>query len=224
MTFSKDNYSLNAYHLKMIALITMLLDHFARVIFPDLYFLKVIGRIAFILFSFLVVEGFLHTRSTAKYLLRLSIFAIMSEIPYDLAFSHTIYDPTKQNIFFTLSSGLISLLVLKSEKIASDIKVLLIVVLVTAANLFHFDYYYLGILQILFFYNYRRAKIKQFLMVGILNIFFMFRVSTQAAAILGLLPIYLYDGQLGKKTGILFYFIYPVHLVVFYLIHRYSVQ
>lgn len=213
----------NAYHLKMIALITMFLDHFARIIYPDLYILKVVGRLAFILYAFLLVEGFTHTKSSKHYFFRLLIFALLSEIPYDLAFGGQWFDTSRQNIFFTLLGGLSGLMVIDSNKISSDVKILLIVALVTAANLFHFDYYYLGVLQVVCFYVFRTNVLKQFLTVGILNLLYMFRISTQSAAILGLLPIYLYNGERGKKTGILFYIFYPAHLVVFWIIKRYFV-
>lgn len=213
----------NAYHLKMIALITMFLDHFARIIYPDLYILKVVGRLAFILYAFLLVEGFTHTKSSKHYFFRLLIFALLSEIPNDLAFGGQWFDTSRQNIFFTLLGGLSGLMVIDSNKISSDVKILLIVALVTAANLFHFDYYYLGVLQVVCFYVFRTNVLKQFLTVGILNLFYMFRISTQSAAILGLLPIYLYNGERGKKTGILFYIFYPAHLFVFWIIKRYFV-
>jgi hypothetical protein len=221
LLFSK--FSLNAYHLKMIALISMFLDHFARIIYPDLYVLEVIGRLAFILYSFLLVEGLTHTKSSGYYFLRLFLFALLSEIPYDLAFGDKWFDPIRQNIFFTLSVGLAALLVIESKKIASDVKVLLIAALVTAANNFHFDYYYLGVLQVVCFYVFRSNRLKQFLTVVILNLFFMFRIATQSAAVLGLLPIYLYNDERGKKTGILFYIFYPAHLLLFWIIKSYLV-
>lgn len=220
MNYKSTGFSLNAYQVKMIALITMFLDHFARILFPELYILKVVGRLAFILYSFLLVEGFVHTQSTGKYLLRLILFAVLSEIPYDLAFGNSIYDPQRQNIFFSLSSGLVSLLIIDAKKVSSDVKVLLITVLVTAANLFHFDYYYLGVLQVICLYVYRYNKFKKYLTVGILNVFFAFKVSIQSAAILGFIPMHLYNGQRGKKTGLLYYLFYPVHLIFYWLIKR----
>lgn len=221
MPINLKSYSLNAYQLKLIALIAMFLDHLARIIFPDLYILMVIGRLAFILYSFLLVEGFIHTKSTGKYLFRLLLFTVLSEIPYDLAFGNALYDPQRQSIFFTLSAGLISLLVIDSKKVSSDVKILLITSLVTAANLFHFDYYYLGVLQVIFFYVFSSTYWKKALTVGILNMFFMFRIATQSAAIMGLVPIYLYNGRQGKKTGILFYLFYPLHLLFYWVIKRY---
>ena len=203
-----------------MALMAMFLDHLARIIFPDLYILKVIGRLAFILYAFLLVEGFIHTRNKGKYLFRLLIFAIFSEIPYDWAFSNSLYDPFRQNVFFTLSAGLISLCIIDSKKISSDVKILLIACLVTASNLFYFDYLYLGVLQVICFYVFRSNKLKQFLTVGILNVFYMFRISTQAAAILGFVPIYLYNGERGKKTELLYYIFYPAHLLIYWIVKR----
>lgn len=223
MTKNLNQLAFNAYQLKMIALITMCIDHIARVIFPELYILKVIGRIAFVLYSFLLVEGFVHTKSTSKYLFRLILFALLSEIPYDLAFGNMWYDPFRQNIFFTLSAGLISLLIIDSNKVSSDHKVLLIASIVTAANLFHFDYYYLGVLQVIFLYVFRNNNVKKFLTVGILNLFFMFKIAIQSAAIMAFVPIYYYNGEKGRKTGLFYYAFYPVHLLVFWLIKRYGI-
>ncbi|WP_149915466.1 TraX family protein [Sphingobacterium cavernae] len=166
---------------------------------------------------------FTHTKSSKHYFFRLFMFALLSEIPYDLAFGGQWFDSSRQNIFFTLLAGLSALMVIDSNKISSDVKILLIVALVTAANLFHFDYYYLGVLQVVCFYVFRTNVLKQFLTVGILNLFYMFRISTQSAAILGLLPIYLYNGERDKKTGIVFYIFYPAHLFIFWIIKRYFV-
>lgn len=120
-------YSFNNAVLKNIAYLTMLLDHFFVVIFMEIirqrsfagydtgvmsqvYSIgRLIGRGSFVLFAYLAVEGFLHTRSRLKYLLRLMLFAFVSEVPFDLAFSGQMIDQSSQNIFFTLS---ISVLVL----------------------------------------------------------------------------------------------------------------
>lgn len=106
--------------LKNIAYLTMLIDHFFAVIFmvimrrhsmagyntelmSRLYSMgRAVGRTSFVLFAYLMVEGFLHTKSRPKYLLRLGMFALVSEVPFDLAFSGQTIDPYSQNIFFTL--------------------------------------------------------------------------------------------------------------------------
>lgn len=114
--------------LKLIAIITMLIDHTAATIldrtmasrgmnslFGDHMTaiqyaniaMRLIGRIAFPIFCFLLVEGFIHTRSKWKYTLRLAIFALISEIPFNLAFQGKFFDKSYQNVFFTLTIGML---------------------------------------------------------------------------------------------------------------------
>ncbi|MCL2364222.1 MAG: conjugal transfer protein TraX [Defluviitaleaceae bacterium] len=100
-----------AFHLKMIAIVTMLLDHM-QVVFPDVFspWLRVAGRLAFPLFVFLLAEGFRHTRSRGKFLLRLAIFAVASEPFFDLAFNDAVGLRgvdflNNTNIFYTLLLG-----------------------------------------------------------------------------------------------------------------------
>lgn len=118
--------------LKLIAIFTMLIDHTAATILDkllakkmqgldtndlqavlDFYnenkvlyttdmVMRLIGRIAFPIFCFLLVEGFIHTRNKKKYMLRLALFALISEIPFDLAFYNKVLEFTHQNVFFTL--------------------------------------------------------------------------------------------------------------------------
>ena len=110
--------------LKMIAIATMLIDHIAATVIirvlkfggynDSLYQLyrvmRNIGRIAFPIFCFLLVEGFMHTRDREKYALRLGCFAAISEIPFDLAFNGKILEVGYQNVFFTLLLGLLTMM------------------------------------------------------------------------------------------------------------------
>ncbi len=114
--------------LKNIAYITMFIDHFFAVVYytlvrqlqtagyvvgnEEIYAAgRAVGRIAFILFAYLAVEGFQHTKSRKAYLLRLGIFAFVSEIPFDLAFSEVCFNKESQNVFFTLLIGVLVLTV-----------------------------------------------------------------------------------------------------------------
>ena len=119
--------SLSNASLKNIAYLTMLIDHFFVVIFTEIIWQRsmagydtgvmsqvysvgrLIGRGSFVLFAYLTAEGFIHTRSRLKYLLRLMLFALVSEVPFDMAFAGQKIDYSSQNIFFTL---FISVLVL----------------------------------------------------------------------------------------------------------------
>ena len=112
---------INGSTLKWIAALSMLVDHFA-VVFRrgsilagsplltsgQYYFLRGVGRLAFPIYAFLLAEGFFHTRSVEKYLLRLLLFGLISEIPFDLAFESAWLDMSYQNVFFTLFLGLLA--------------------------------------------------------------------------------------------------------------------
>ena len=134
--FSKG---LNSFQLKCIAIVTMLIDHFAVVVLAGMYMpyvvnnvldlsaipqnavyayylvvpLRIIGRIAFPIFAFLLVQGFIHTKNIKKYIGRLFIFCLISEIPHDLALYNKVLEFSLQNVFFTLLIGIISLSTIK---------------------------------------------------------------------------------------------------------------
>ncbi len=124
---TKAEYSLNRGNLKMIALFCMGIDHFAVAIMEpllrsmaeedDWYMavsvatiaMRLIGRIAFPIFCFFIVEGMIHTRSVLKYALRLIFIGIISEVPFDMVLKHKFYNPEYQNVFWTLLIGLITI-------------------------------------------------------------------------------------------------------------------
>lgn len=134
--------NISGYQLKVIAVISMLIDHIGATVVYGLLMasysivsgenggmvprelavwvvenwdlavsvysiMRIIGRIAFPIYCFLIVEGFLHTKNVRKYALRLGIFSILSEIPFDLAFNDGWFDKSSNNVFFTLWIGLL---------------------------------------------------------------------------------------------------------------------
>ena len=105
---------ISGYWLKVIAVISMLIDHTSAVILEQIpglenpaFLMRIIGRLAFPIYCFLLVEGFYHTRRRAKYAGRLFLFALISEVPFDLAFSRRMWDFSSNNVFFTLLFGLL---------------------------------------------------------------------------------------------------------------------
>ena len=93
---------INTFTLKVIALLAMLCDHLGHALFPELIILRIIGRISFPIFAYVLVEGFYYTRDVNKYMLRLGVIALLSEIPFDLMASQKILEFGHQNVFFTL--------------------------------------------------------------------------------------------------------------------------
>ena len=108
--------------------------------------LRLIGRVSFPIFCFLLVEGFLHTHDRKKYALRLFLFALVSEIPFDLAIMGRLFDPVHQNIFFTLLIGLLAMMLcdyfrMQAQPVAQVLVLILAMVLAWAL---HTDYGYPG--------------------------------------------------------------------------------
>ncbi|MBE6753035.1 MAG: hypothetical protein E7559_01555 [Ruminococcaceae bacterium] len=106
-----DSHGLDSFRLRTLAIISMLIDHIAAVLMepgmPGYIFLRSVGRLAFPIFCFLIVEGLVHTRSVWKYMARLAIFAVISEIPFDLATKGRVIEFAEgQNVFITLLLGL----------------------------------------------------------------------------------------------------------------------
>lgn len=192
--------------------------------------LRLVGRIAFPLFAFLLFEGFMHTSDIKKYLMRIGILALISEIPYNLIVSRVNTDtfrpfyPQLQNTVCTLFLGLLMLFVLKrleaddiSPKAAAKQMILqFFCILLTAviATVLRTDYSYLGILLIGEFYLFRNSKKMQILSGCILML------TVNFAALLAFIPIAMYNGLLlrSKKLQYFFYIFYPVHLLVLLLI------
>ena len=104
---------ITSYQLKWIAIVTMVIDHMGAILYPTEMAFRYIGRISFPIFCFLLIEGFFHTRNIFKYMARLGAFALISEIPYDLAFKGKVLEFTHQNVFFTLFLGVLMMYVLE---------------------------------------------------------------------------------------------------------------
>lgn len=211
--------------LKLIALGTMTIDHIGAVLLPQYLFLRIIGRIAFPIYCFLLVNGMFYTKDCRKYVGRLMLFALISEVFFDLTFFGTVYAPQHQNVFFTLAIGLIMIYVLEQlrEKVKFKIfflncamELVIVVLCCLLACFLQTDYSYFGIIMIYGFYIFRYN--------GALSCFFqvymnvMIMGGVQSFAVLSLPIIGLYNGKPGtKKYKWLFYVYYPAHLLVLFL-------
>lgn len=232
--------------LKWIALITMLIDHIGAAVIEmgvtEAYSggagrlsyeaamrwlrldvpLRMIGRISFPIYCFLLVEGFLHTGNVKKYGIRLLIFGLISEIPFDLAFNPSAFFPESQNVYFTLLLGLIALYFLRRYEGCAWKQAAVFLACGGASWICRTDYSAYGVFLIVFLYEIR--DLPQ-----------MFRMSAGALAMayegipdpkyltaaLAAVPIGLYNGKKGKaRSRFLFYWFYPAHLILLYLIRR----
>ena len=210
--------SFSGMDLKLCALFTMFVDHVGVGLIENTYLyhlesfqmldvcLRLIGRLAFPIYAFLLVEGFLHTSSWKKYALRMFTFALLSELPFDLAAYGRIYWK-HQNVFFTL---LIGLIVLKGiEKVEENKAAVLGVILVgcVLGYVGHVDYSFMGVLLIAVLYLLRGDHKKRCIVGGAL---FAYEVTS----IFAFMMIYRYNGKKGESRlpRMVFYGFYPVHL------------
>ena len=207
---------INTFTLKMIAVVSMLIDHIGAVLFPQNEILRMLGRLAFPIFAYTLVEGFMHTHDVKKYLMRLGILALLSEIPFDLAFNGTILESGHQNVFFTLFLGILMLyLALKAPTNLQ--RIITIVAMLIIADLLCTDYSSMGLLMIFWFYQFRENKIVKYIGIALINALCMGGI--QIYAILSLIPIALHSGEQGRKCKAFFYGFYPVHLLALYFIY-----
>ena len=219
--------------LKMIAIVTMLIDHTGAILFPDLLVLRMIGRVAFPIFAFLLVEGYFHTKDVGKYLLRLGVFALISEIPFDWALFHNPFYVWYQNIFFTLCIGLLAIWVFDQSKDKNpNLAWLSLGAACLVSLVLGVDYNLLGIMSIFFFYRYHGDQVKALRSVALLHLIygllgsglmegsFSLAGGLQALAGLSMVFLYKYNGEKGKAPKYLFYGFYPVHLLILGLMNQ----
>lgn len=229
--------SLSGFHLKYIALITMTLDHIGAVLCTPgtapYAILRAYGRIAFPVFCFLLIEGYMHTSNHKAYLKRLFLFALISELPFDMALYHFPMAGSQQlifyhqNIFFTLSLGFLTMCLIDRFVISEPFWALLCTILpVFLSQYFRFDYGAFGIMVILLFYGAKKVY-------PTMPKFYSYTLALSPLLTVGdwkrifvllSLPLFLlYNGQKGSplpgaKTlpggKFFFYWYYPCHLLL----------
>lgn len=240
---NKRKLETTSFSLHWMAMLFMLCDHLWGTVLPGNDWLTCIGRLAFPIFAFLIVEGYFHTRNLKKYVQRLLLFAVLSEIPFNLAMGSWLFYPIHQNVLwsFLISVGLIHW----NEKVKE--KRLWKRVLVGAASvcigylggiLTFADYNHAGIFMVLVFYFFRNKTmwcyLGQLLCLWYINFEMLGGLSyevelfgethflaRQGLAVLALIPIWLYKGKQGRHSKLLqysYYAFYPLHLLILGLI------
>jgi hypothetical protein len=214
---------LNSFYLKIIALILMTIDHIGFIFdLPITY--RIIGRLSFPLFAFLIYQGYQYTRSRKRYFLRLFIFGVSLELGLWLISLFMPVPLGTRNIFLTLSFGVLGLAMMDT-KFNPLLKIVSIGYLLYISTLYQFDYSWYGILFILSFKFYPRYfYISIFIQIGLAYLQTLTGDWTlQYYAILSWLFIACYNHQKGYSLKYLFYVYYPLHLAILFLIAEFLI-
>ncbi len=218
--------------LKIIAMAAMVIDH-ASVIFigPETNVWRYIGRIAFPIFAFMIAEGAVHTKNKFLYAARLLAFAVISEVPFDMAFNGTYLEFSKQNVFFTLFLGLIAVYCLDffRKKGLGALGIVTTIICALSAFFLSSDYGFTGVIVITLMYMFSTVKTGVrylgFAIAGLMtSIVYVFPLSfgfipSQVYAALCFIPLAFYNGKRGRKMNrYFFYAFYPVHIIILYFI------
>lgn len=233
---------ISASTLRILALLLMLLDHLWATVIPGNNWMTYAGRLAFPIFAFQLSEGFLRTSDRRRYAKRLFLFALVSEIPFNLMYISSPVFPFHQNVMFTLLLGFMAMSGL--ERIQEKRSVLKGILMVSGACLLSVvgfvDYGWRGVATIIMFYLLRDipfARLGQLVCMVLLNIVWFkgesllltlagqeYFLPTQGFAVLALLPIWLYHGNQGLRSkGFQYtsYLFYPLHMLLLYLLRTF---
>lgn len=213
--------------LKIIAISTMVVDHIGKILYPNIVFLQAIGRLAFPLFAYLVVLGIESTKKPLNYMVTLLLFAVISQVPYSLAFGIQLFD--RLNILFSLLLSALTIYYYKKRNILAFIPLLLSIVLMTEGS------YYVVLTAICMKILNDSPKIGVLALVA-LNLQFLFmpdlESQIQILALLALPLVFLHTKNRLKKEILIpknsiayvirkyfFYMFYPLHLALLFLIN-----
>lgn len=239
-----EKWSVSSFALHVLAMAVMLCDHLWATMFPWREWLTCIGRLAFPIFAFMIVEGYFRTKNVRRYPLRLLAFAVISEVPFDLIYGSRVIYPYHQNVLWTYLMGLLLIVgierVRKKGKLWQNILVSAAAVAVglLAGTVTMVDFYGVGVVTVLVFYFFHGRKwwclLGQFACLYYLNVEILggyyynvdvfgmhLEVVQQGLALFALIPIWLYRGRQGyhaKWFQYACYAFYPAHLLILYLI------
>jgi len=219
-TISERISRLDSTTLKFIALITMAIDHVGMAFFPGTMWLRAIGRIAMPIFAFCIAEGFVHTRNRGRYLLRLVIFAAVSELPYDLAVSGAV-DWQSQNVIITFALSAAALICFdwlsrKKNRLCSAAAWTAVVLFAGIAALAHTDYGFAGVALVFGFYILRDKPRAVRIGVSLICFAALDGILFELWCLMSAVPLLMYNGERGAGLKWTFYLFYPLHLLMIY--------
>lgn len=215
---------MNAFWIKVVAIAAMVIDHYALLFYPDSFVLTVIGRLAFPLIAWLIANGAVHTHNIDKYLLRLGIFALIAQIPVEIAHYINGEFTLFLNVLFTLFLGLLAIRILKTQGLPRGIAWPAVIACIALGYVLNTDFASGGVLMIVAFYlTYGHAhamilsqlfimmiltKLSFFIAPGFGAPFYMHPMEQYG--ILALPLILLYNGKRGYATGLAFYWFFVI--------------
>jgi len=222
------NGFLSSNVLKIIALISMTIDHMGLILFPNIIIFRCIGRIAFPVFAYFIAEGAYYTKNYFKYFIKLFIFGLLFFAVYFFVFKLIYF-----SIFIGFSLSLILIYIYKmflNEKRNFNKIIYIILILFLIVNIYilcefvKIDYGFIGVIIpfILYLVKYKNIKLMVLLVMLLINCFFFNKHTLLNMTLYSLISIpllSLYNGKRGKyNLKYLFYYYYPIHLVLLYLI------
>lgn len=240
MRSEKKFFELTSASLHVLAMVLMLLDHLWASAFPNVRWLTAVGRLAFPIFAFMIVEGYFHTHNFKRYLLRMLGFALLSEIPFDLLYSGIPFYWVHQNVLWTFLIALCGIRLMErarqTRKLWVSIPACFGIALVCflLGFLLAVDYYGFGVLTVFAFYFFRGRKwwcfAGQLLALYWINVELLgglcypvtifgntVEIVEQGLALLSLIPIWFYRGAKGYSSKPFQYFcyaFYPLHCLI----------
>lgn len=234
-----EKLGLSSFALKITAVVTMLIDHFAFLFLDyntQLYIiLRSVGRLSFPIFCFVLAEGYFYTSNRLHHAIRLGIFALISEIPYNMMYDR-IFWLDRQNVMFTLFIGFVVIWgldliadyrvkypknILKhisAGRLNMILELAVMLVGMAAAYFIKSSYQHKGVLLIICFYVFKKHRIGRLVSNLVFNMGF-YNFGIQWWGTLSAVPIALYNGKPGRKAGkYFFYWFYPIHILVLVVI------
>ena len=216
---------MNIFHIKLLAVVTMVIDHIGIFFFPQEFVFRLIGRIAFPLFAWLIANGAYHTRNIRQYIFRIFLLASISQIPYMMTKRLLDQSSWDLNVLFTLGVGLTAIMFIRKTKNWLFWMVISLMFGLTA-QLLHMDYGLIGVLMIVCFYVFFNKFAYMFaaqVALTLLTIFFQAEYASGSIQYFGLFALvflWFYNKKEGMKMRYAFYFFYPLQFVAILIVKR----
>ena len=227
---------MNAFVLKIIACFTMFIDHVGYIVFDGhSSWFNYAGRLAFPIFAFQISEGYIHTHDVKKYLLRLILFAFISQIPF-LLFHSIINNELGLNVIFTLFLGLVAIIIY--DKYNKFVGVFSAIIFGIIAHFLNSDYSFYGVGITFLFYVFNKNKCLlaiSFIIATLMqysylilvyynygfeflkNVFIIY-LPYFICTIFSIIIILCYNKKKGPSTKYFFYLFYPLHMILIYIL------